>query len=215
MLAKTGTVSSAIATFTATAAHRIICILYQIDEGLFAETFVQRNQRQAKHHDQQRNERTKIDAHPEPFESGELQLSTDGLHLLEHVPVKLTVPGLSVLLVEDDDDHALLVTEVLERALEGAVVSRAGSVAGAAELSHGSTWSLAVVDHNLPDGLGMQVLDALRAHDPTMPIVMLTGQGSEEMAIEAFRHGASDYVVKGGGYLDALASRVRSLVTVA
>jgi DNA-binding response OmpR family regulator len=45
-----------------------------------------------------------------------------------------------------------------------------------------------------------------------MPIVMLTGQGSEEMAIEAFRHGASDYVVKGGGYLDALASRVRGLV---
>jgi DNA-binding response OmpR family regulator len=59
----------------------------------------------------------------------------------------------------------------------------------------------------------MEVLDTLRANDPTMPIVMLTGQGSEEMAIEAFRHGASDYVVKGGGYLDALAHRVRGLVT--
>jgi DNA-binding response OmpR family regulator len=58
----------------------------------------------------------------------------------------------------------------------------------------------------------MQVLDTLRAHDPMLPIVMLTGQGSEEAAIEAFRHGASDYVVKGGGYLDALASRVRGLV---
>jgi two-component system repressor protein LuxO len=102
---------------------------------------------------------------------------------------------------------------VLERALEGAIVSRAGTVAGAAELSNGAAWSLAVVDHNLPDGLGMQVLDALRANDPTMPILMLTGQGSEETAIEAFRHGASDYVVKGGGYLDALASRVRGLVT--
>jgi response regulator RpfG family c-di-GMP phosphodiesterase len=149
------------------------------------------------------------------IESGELRLSSDGLHLLEQPPAKLAIPGLSVLLVEDDDDQALLVTEVLERALEGAVVSRAGSVAGAAELSNGSTWSLAVVDHNLPDGLGMQVLDALRADDPTMPIVMLTGQGSEEMAIEAFRHGASDYVVKGGGYLEALASRVRGLVTAA
>jgi putative two-component system response regulator len=144
--------------------------------------------------------------------SGELAFRTDGLHLLEKVPLEISVPGLSVLLVEDDDDHALLVTEVLERALEGAIVSRAGSVAGAAELSHGSTWSLAVVDHNLPDGPGMQVLDALRAHDPTMPIVMLTGQGSEEAAIEAFRHGASDYVVKGGGYLEALATRVQGLV---
>jgi putative two-component system response regulator len=145
--------------------------------------------------------------------SGELALSTDGFHLLEQAPVEVNVAGLSVLLVEDDDAHALVVTEVLQRALEGAIVSRVGSVAGATELVAGSTWSLAVVDHNLPDGLGMQVLDALRANDPTMPILMLTGQGSEEMAIEAFRHGASDYVVKGGGYLDALASRVRGLVT--
>ncbi|MFL5963830.1 MAG: response regulator [Gaiellaceae bacterium] len=147
------------------------------------------------------------------IDSGELDLSADGLRLLEQTPVKVSAPGMSVLLVEDDDDHALLVTQVLERALEGAVVSRAGSVARAAELSNGSTWSLAVVDHNLSDGPGLQVLDALRASDPTMPIVMLTGQGSEENAIEAFRHGASDYVVKGGGYLDALAARVRGLVT--
>jgi putative two-component system response regulator len=144
--------------------------------------------------------------------SGELALGADGLHMLEQTPVEISLPGFSVLLVEDDDEHALLVTEALERALEGAIVSRVGSVAGAAELSNGSTWSLAVVDHKLSDGLGMQVLDTLRANDPTMPIVMLTGQGSEEMAIEAFRHGASDYVVKGGGYLDALASRVRGLV---
>ncbi len=153
-----------------------------------------------------------VDVVLELIASGELTLGTDGLHLLEHPTVKVSVPGLSVLLVEDDDEHALLVTEVLEQALEGAIVSRVGTVAGAAELSNGSTWSLAVVDHKLPDGLGMQVLDALRASDPTMPILMLTGQGSEEMAIEAFRHGASDYVVKAGGYLEALASRVRGLV---
>ena len=153
-----------------------------------------------------------VDLVLELIASGELALGTDGLHLLERESDDVFAPGLSVLLVEDDDDSAVLVTEALERALEGAIVSRAGSVARATELSNGSTWSLAVVDHKLPDGLGMQVLDTLRANDPTMPIVMLTGQGSEEMAIEAFRHGASDYVVKAGGYLDALASRVRGLV---
>jgi DNA-binding response OmpR family regulator len=52
----------------------------------------------------------------------------------------------------------------------------------------------------------------LRATNPAVPIVMLTGQGSEESAIEAFRHGASDYVVKGSGYLEALAARVQGLV---
>jgi DNA-binding response OmpR family regulator len=45
-----------------------------------------------------------------------------------------------------------------------------------------------------------------------MPILVLTGQGAEETAIDAFRRGASDYVVKGGGYLEALTHRVRGLV---
>jgi putative two-component system response regulator len=145
--------------------------------------------------------------------SGELDLSEEGLRLLEQAPETLRASGLAVLLVEDDDDHALLVTEALERALDGAVIARADSFAGAAELVSGSEWSLAVVDHNLSDGQGMEVLDTLRAHDPTLPIVMLTGQGCEETAIEAFRHGASDYVVKSFDYLDALERRVRSLVT--
>jgi DNA-binding response OmpR family regulator len=148
----------------------------------------------------------------ELIDSGELDLGADGLRLLEQATEKLPTPGLAVLLVEDDDDSALLVTQALERALAGAVVARAGSIARAAELANGSEWSLAVVGHNLPDGPGLDVLDTLRAHDPTLPIVMLTGQGSEETAIEAFRHGASDYVVKGRDYLDALERRVRSLV---
>jgi putative two-component system response regulator len=146
------------------------------------------------------------------IDSGELELRTEGLRLLEQAPVAVSAPGLSVLLVEANDSDALLVTEALEHALEGAIISRAGSVASACELSDSSTWSLAVVGHSLSDGHGLQVLDTLRAHDPTLPIVMLTGQGSEESAIEAFRHGASDYVVKGNGYLDALAARVRGLV---
>jgi DNA-binding response OmpR family regulator len=59
----------------------------------------------------------------------------------------------------------------------------------------------------------MEVLDALRLSNPRLPVVMLTGQGSEATAVEAFRHGASDYVVKSDAYLDALADRVRTLVT--
>jgi len=144
--------------------------------------------------------------------SGELELgAVGGLRLLEPAAAEVETPGLSVLLVEEDDVQARLVTKALERALAGARVARAGSVARAAELAGRSDWSLAVVDH-LPDGGGIQVLDTLRARDPTLPIVMLTGQGSEETAIEVIRHGASDYVVKGRNYLDALERRVRSLL---
>jgi putative two-component system response regulator len=147
------------------------------------------------------------------IESGELALSPGGLQILEQRPEPACPSGLAVLLVEDDDDHALLVSEALTRALDSPVIARARTVAGAVELVNGSAWSLAIVDHRLPDGLGVEVLDTLREASPEIPVVMLTGQGSEETAIEAFRHGASDYVVKGGAYLDALTDRVRSLVT--
>jgi putative two-component system response regulator len=146
------------------------------------------------------------------IESGELILSTSGLRLLEPSTPAVVPANLTILLVEDDDDQALLVTEALERALGGAAVARATSVADAAHLLGGAQWSVAVVDHNLPDGVGLEVLDALRAVHPSVPVVMLTGQTSDEGAIEAFRRGASDYVVKSGCYVDALAARVRGLV---
>jgi putative two-component system response regulator len=146
------------------------------------------------------------------IESGELELRTDGLRLLEPVISAKPETGFAVLLVEDDNEHALLVTAALERALEGAVIARATSLAGAAELVNGAEWSLAIIDQGLEDGTGMDVLDALHLSNPQLPIVMLTGKGSDVTAVEAFRHGASDYVIKGDSNLESLADRVRTLV---
>ncbi len=147
------------------------------------------------------------------IESGELLLSADGLRLIEPETELAPETTFAVLLVEEDDEQALVLSAALEQALEGAVIGRATTLAGASELLASSEWSLAVIDHRLPDGHGLEVLDALRASNPSIPIVMLTGHGSDETAIEAFQHGASDYVVKGGAYLDALALRVRGLVS--
>ena len=79
------------------------------------------------------------------------------------------------------------------------MVARARSVAGAAELVHGCEWSLAIVDHQLAGRRRATKCSTRCARaNPALPVVMLTGEGAEETAIEAFRHGASDYVVKGG-----------------
>jgi cyclic di-GMP phosphodiesterase len=145
------------------------------------------------------------------IETGELVLSTSGLRMIEREVAPAPPRGVAVLLVEDDDEHARLVSEALVHELDGAVIARATSVAHAAELQSGSEWSIAVISHKLPDGQGVEVLDALRAAHPALPVVMLTSQGSEETVIEAFQHGASDYAVKGTSY-DALAARVRGLV---
>ena len=146
------------------------------------------------------------------IERGELELSTEGLRLLEPADAPVSAAGLAVLLVEDDEPEAVLMTNALERDLDGAVIARTRSVASAAALATNSEWSVAIVDHDLPDGSGVDVLDALRTAYPALPIVMLTGEGDEGSAVEAFRRGASDYVVKTAGFADKLASRVRGLV---
>jgi putative two-component system response regulator len=154
-----------------------------------------------------------VDLALELIETGELELTAAGPRLREESRVVPRPAPLSILLVEDDDDHALLTTLALEKRLDGAIVSRAASLAGAVELVNGSTWSLAIVDHSLPDGSGLDLVDALHHRSPATPIVMLTGHGSEETAVEAFRRGAADYVMKNGDYLDVLTRRVRGLVT--
>jgi DNA-binding response OmpR family regulator len=118
----------------------------------------------------------------------------------------------AVLLVEDDEDLAALVAETIRRCGNDIAVTHAADLASAERLADARSWSLAVLDHKLPDGSGLDLLECLRAVDPNLPVLMMTGEGSEMIAVEAFRRGASDYVVKGEGTLLDLQTRVRALL---
>ncbi|HJW08538.1 MAG TPA: PAS domain S-box protein, partial [Holophagaceae bacterium] len=63
-------------------------------------------------------------------------------------------------------------------------------------LSGNGPWDLVLTDFNILGFEGLQVLDAVRAEDSRIPVVIITGTGSEEIAAEALRRGVSDYVLK-------------------
>ena len=157
-----------------------------------------------------------VDAALALVERGELRFGPGGLVVLSpdepESPAALRRP---VLLVEDDPDHATLAREALEEALGDVAVSHAGDLATARELCAGSAWSLVVVDNKLPDGCGLELVQTLRETAPDVPVLVLTGEGSESVAVEAFRRGAADYVVKSNGYLAELSGRVRALLEAA
>jgi cyclic di-GMP phosphodiesterase len=158
---------------------------------------------------------TLVDVALELIKSGELSFTSEGLRLLDGSPLSRTRPQQSILLVDDDPDHALLAAESLESGSENIRVVHARDVASAKELCRSSRWALAVIDYNLPDGNGLDLLQAIKERTPSLPVVMLTGEGSEAVAIEAFRHGAADYVVKSHGYLGELSERVRPFLEAA
>src|SRR5436305_12170659 len=53
-----------------------------------------------------------------------------------------------------------------------------------------------VLDVNLPDSTGLQTFDRIRQLDARIPILLVTGQGTTELAIQAMKRGAFDYLPK-------------------
>ncbi len=68
-----------------------------------------------------------------------------------------------------------------------------------------AAWDAVLLDYHLPGESGLAVLKELvSARRPDLPVVLVTGQGNEEVAVQALRLGAADYVVKNPGYLFCL-----------
>ena len=65
-------------------------------------------------------------------------------------------------------------------------------------------YDLVLTDLNLPDGSGKTLLAQIRSSRLPLPVVVLTGSGSEELLLALLRAGADDYVIKGGSYLETL-----------
>lgn len=63
---------------------------------------------------------------------------------------------------------------------------------------------LVILDYLLPDMDGIQVLLEILAKDPYMPVIIITGAGSESIATAALKNGAYDYVVKTDEYIKTL-----------
>jgi DNA-binding NtrC family response regulator len=54
----------------------------------------------------------------------------------------------------------------------------------------------AVVDFSLPDGDGLDVLRTLKAQDPSLPVLLLTGHGTIDLAVKAIKEGAEQFLTK-------------------
>ncbi len=99
---------------------------------------------------------------------------------------------LKVLVVEDEPSIRLTVAEFLRRDGYEAVV--APDLATAAGLTDGV--DVAVVDVNLPDGTGIDLLRRLGQREPYVPVIIITGEPQLARISEIIRAGAYDFLVK-------------------
>jgi DNA-binding NtrC family response regulator len=115
--------------------------------------------------------------------------------------------GARVLFVDDEEAIRRLFQSFLSA--EGFDVSGAGSVAEALEALEKNPPEVIIVDKNLPDGSGIDVLHSCRKAHPDVEVIVLTGYPSLESAIDALRLGAFDYIVKPVLDLDLVSQKVR------
>jgi two-component system, NtrC family, response regulator AtoC len=104
-----------------------------------------------------------------------------------------SLAGTEILLLEDEVLLRKRLTAFLER--QGAEVSAAGTLAQAGHLLKEVSCDFALIDVNLPDGDGLELLRNKRFSENTAVVVM-TADGSVSVAVEAMKLGAADYLVK-------------------
>lgn len=72
-----------------------------------------------------------------------------------------------------------------------------------------SRYDLVVSDLNINGCGGLQIIDTFHAHAPQMPVIIVTGNGSEEVAVAALKRGVADYIPKKSRQIHALPERIR------
>ena len=119
-----------------------------------------------------------------------------------------TAAGLRILLVEDDNHDRLAFRRAFKRSSVPCEIIGCERAEEALERLRGDTpsFDLVVVDHGLPGISGLDLCKELLDEGSSLPLVILTGRGSERLAIEALKAGVDDYIIKdpGQGYLDLL-----------
>ncbi len=105
---------------------------------------------------------------------------------------------IGLLLVEDDPAYAALLRRALARS--GFRVEHAATLHEARTRLLAHPPVIALVDVGLPDGSGLDLLGEHARAGPPCAMVIMTNQGCEQIAVDAMRRGALDYVVKGDAY---------------
>jgi len=100
----------------------------------------------------------------------------------------------AVLIIEDEAILAKNITRYLER--EGFEAKAAGTGEDGIALLDSFRPDAILLDYNLPGISGLEVLQKIRARDRNVKVIMVTGHGNVQVAVDAMKAGADDYLSK-------------------
>ncbi|MEK6700616.1 MAG: diguanylate cyclase [Nitrospirota bacterium] len=102
--------------------------------------------------------------------------------------------AIRILYMEDDPGLSRLLQKRLRE--KGYAVDTAANGEEGLAMVESSPFDLLLVDYNMPGCGGIEVLRTLTSRGAFPPVIMVTGNGNEDVAVESLKLGASDYIVK-------------------
>jgi two-component system, sensor histidine kinase and response regulator len=121
---------------------------------------------------------------------------------------------LRVLIVDDDQIDRITVQRALKKAGMTVDCIEAEDCAQAIAILSQTPFDCIFVDYRLPDHDGLALVQMIRQQQIQSPIVALTGQGDEQIAVQLMKAGASDYLSKARISPEALAQVLRNAVRI-
>ena len=104
---------------------------------------------------------------------------------------------LKVLIIEDSEDDTLLLLRELEKNGYVPVSQRVETAEALRAALQEKTWDIILSDYHLPRFSGLQALLLFKESGMDIPFILVSGMIGEELAVEAMKTGAHDYIMKG------------------
>ena len=119
---------------------------------------------------------------------------------------------LRILVVDDDETDRLAVRRCLHQSGLSVAIDEARTAAETLKLIGNSDYDCVLLDYYLPDMAGLSLLESLRAGAPELPVVIFTGRGDEDIAVQLMKAGAADYLPKASMTPERLAAGLRHAI---
>ncbi len=116
-----------------------------------------------------------------------------------------------ILLIDDNPDDRLLAIRELTHAFPSIEIDEALDWAEIEQAFARDDFDFVITDYELNWTTGLEVLRAVKRHDPDRPIVMFTNSGTQEVAVDAMKSGLDDYVLKSPRHFIRLRQAVRTV----
>jgi len=124
----------------------------------------------------------------------------------------MTKNKIRILYIDDYKLDRELVKDALEKEHGGFELTEASNKQEFEALLKTREFDLVLSDFNIAGFEGLQVLEIVRMHDPKIPVIIVTGTGSEEIAVMALKQGVSDYVIKRSKHIRKLPQTILAAI---